>query len=301
MSAPIPTRSVKLSQSPCAADSSESAHRVPFRIPERLYGIVGHPLGHTLSPLLHNWGFALHSLPAVYMAWPVPPGRFASFMEAVRTLPVHGASVTIPHKEEALRLCDRVTDRARAVGAVNTLFLEDGVVCGENTDVTGFLAPLRARGVRIDEALVLGAGGAARAVLAGLVELGVRRVRISNRTHDKAMELAGAFGADVVPWDERGSAAAGLVVNTTPCGMQGARMGESPLPDGAFTGRGMAYDLVYNPLTTRFLADARAAGWETQDGLGMFVEQGREQFRIWTGLDLPAAGARRLIAEALGL
>lgn len=271
------------------------------RIPERLYGIVGHPLGHTLSPLLHNWGFALHDLPAVYMAWPLPPGCLPAFMDALRTLPVAGASVTIPHKEQALCLCDRVTERARAVGAVNTLYWEDGAVCGENTDVTGFLAPLRARGLCPAEALVLGAGGAARAVVAGLVELGVRRVRIANRSPEKATSLAASFGCEAVPWEERARAMGGLVVNTTPCGMQGPRCGDSPLPSGAFTGRGLAYDLVYNPLTTRFLAEARNAGWETQDGLSMFVEQGREQFRIWTGLDLPADGARRLVEQALGL
>lgn len=273
----------------------------PTHIPDRLYGIIGHPLSHTLSPLLHNWGFSLHGLSDVYMAWPLPPDELPRFMAAVHILPIHGVSVTIPHKQAVMPYCDVLSSRAQAVGAVNTLYWYQGALHGENTDVTGFLAPLRHRAGRYDEALVLGAGGAARAVVAGLVELGVAHIRITNRSPEKAVALAEAFGVEVVPWSERAAAVCGLVVNTTPCGMSGSQAHESPLPASAFKGRGLAYDLVYNPLATPFLADAKAAGWDVQDGLAMFVAQGCEQFRLWTGFELPEAEARLLIARALGL
>lgn len=291
----------------------------PF-LPRELYGIIGHPLGHTMSPLLHNWGFGLLDVPAVYMAWPLEPGRVGDFITAVRTLPIRGASVTIPHKQAVLPLLDGVSDRARAVGAVNTLYWRDGQLLGENTDVTGFLAPLRQRaaaGWRCERALVLGNGGAARAVLAGLRELAgagegvVGTVAVTGRNAEKAAPLAAEFGAEVVDWDARVHWGAGLVVNTTPMGMSGERQGDTAFPAQGFAAqgvaaggdgrRGLAYDLVYNPLRTRFLSEAADAGWDTQDGLGMFVEQGREQFRLWTGLELPAEGARTLVAVALGL
>jgi shikimate dehydrogenase len=282
----------------------------PF-LPRELYGIIGHPLGHTMSPLLHNWGFGLLDIPAVYMAWPLEPGRVGDFVTAVRTLPIRGASVTIPHKQAVLPLLDGVSERARAVGAVNTLYWRDGRLLGENTDVTGFLAPLRQRaseGWRCARALVLGNGGAARAVLAGLNELGrtgdgvVGEVAVTGRNAEKAAPLAAEFGAGVVDWEARTAWGADLVVNTTPMGMSGERQGDTAFPAQGFSGRtGLAYDLVYNPLRTRFLSEAADAGWDTQDGLAMFVEQGREQFRLWTGLELPAEGARTLVAVALGL
>lgn len=269
------------------------------RLPGALYGIIGHPLGHSLSPLLHNWGFELLKLDGVYLPWPLEPEKLPDFLTAVRALPIRGVSVTIPHKQAVLPLLDRVSERARRVGAVNTLYWDGDALCGENSDVLGFLAPLRGR--TFAEALVLGAGGAARAVLAGLAELGVPRVRLANRTAARARELAAEFGVEAAPWEERAAGGADLVINTSPLGMRGEREGETPLTRDDFSGRGLAYDLVYNPLRTRFLAEADAAGWETQDGLSMFVEQGRAQFRLWTGRDLPADRARELLRTALGV
>lgn len=268
------------------------------RQPGTLYGIIGYPLGHSLSPLLHNWGFSQLGLDGMYMAWPLEQEKVADFITAARTLPIRGVSVTIPHKQTVLPLLDRVSDRARRLGAVNTLYWDRDALCGENTDVLGFLAPLRGRS--FSEALVLGAGGAARAVLAGLAELGVPRVRLANRTAARARELAAEFGVEPLPWEERAAVGADLIVNASPLGMRGERAGETPLTREGFSGRGLAYDLVYNPLRTRFLAEAESAGWETQDGLGMFVEQGRAQFRLWTGRELPADGARELLRAALG-
>lgn len=315
-----------------------------FVIPRQLYGIIGHPLGHTMSPALHNWGFALHGIPAVYMAWPLQPGGTGDFVQAMRTLNIRGASVTIPHKEAVQAFLDRITDRARAVGAVNTLFWRDGELWGENTDVTGFLAPLLRRYGKVTEgdcglaeggesyplpraALVLGAGGAARAVLAGLQELGVATVYLCNRTNAKAASMVNAVAHEFarltpdmppdacpvryLPWEDRTSVPVDLVINTTPLGMAGERVGETPYPAEALAWQRqqraanapppLAYDLVYNPLHTRLLCEAAAAGWDTQDGLDMFVEQGREQFRIWTGHMLPAPEARQRVAALVGV
>ena len=128
--------------------------------PTALYGIIGHPLGHSLSPALHNWAFARAGLPGVYMAWPLVPESLAEFFSAVRVLPIRGGNITLPHKVEAMALLDEISPRAGRVGAVNVFYWKDGRLCGDNTDVAGFLAPLRKK--RVASALVLGAGGASR-------------------------------------------------------------------------------------------------------------------------------------------
>ena len=264
----------------------------------KLYGIVGHPLGHSLSPVLHNAGFARVGWPGSYHVWPVAPERLGDFVSAVRLLPVHGASVTIPHKEAVLPLLDHVTPRARRVGAVNTLYWESDALCGDNTDVLGFLAPLCGQPAA-RQALVLGAGGAARGALEALREHGVARVGITNRNAAKAQALAREFGAECIPWEERADTGADMIINATPLGMHGARQEETPLPLEGFVGAGLAYDLVYNPLETRLLREARSAGWRVQDGLDMLVAQGLAQFALWTGQALDPAWGRALLLEAL--
>ena len=274
--------------------------------PRQLYGITGYPLGHSLSPRLHNWGFAQQELSAVFLAWPVPPQEVEDFVRAVRVLDIRGACVTIPHKESVLPLLDRVSDRARRVGAVNTLHWDGEMLCGENTDVDGFMAPLQAAGATFtpQRVLVLGAGGAARAVLAGLYEMygqgdSMPRVAVSNRHADKAQTLAQDFGVGIVDWDARHHWQADMVVNTTPLGMRGAAEAQTPFEAQGFQGQGLAYDLVYNPLETRFLREAQGAGWAVQDGLSMFVAQGLAQFRLWTGRELSVEAARTLLLAAL--
>ena len=265
-----------------------------------LFGIVGYPLAQTMSPMLHNWGFAKAHVPGVYMTWPTAPEKLADFFIAVRTLPIRGGSITLPHKVPAMSLLDKVTDRAKRVGAVNAFYWEGGTLWGENTDVTGFMAPLKGR--KFKNALVLGAGGACRAVLAGLQELGVPEIFIANRTASKAEALAGDFGITRVDWEERASVGAELVVNSTSQGMKGDYVNDTAFPGEGFKGKGLAYDIVYNPMQTRFMKEAAEAGWETQGGLAMFVEQAREAFRLWTdGKDLPAEGAAELVKKGLGL
>jgi len=258
------------------------------------YGIIGHPLGHSMSPALHNWALARAGLPGAYQAFPVEPAALPAFMARVRTLPLAGLSVTIPHKVAVMAFLDGVSERARRTGAVNTVHWDGDRLLGENTDVPGFLAPLRALGATPETALVLGAGGAARAVLAGLAELGVPRVFVTARSLPKAQALAAEFSAQATPWDQRTATRADLLVNTTPLGMRGADQGGSPWPASTPLAPGqIAYDLVYNPRQTVFLARACATGARTVGGLEMFLHQGLEQFRLWTGqvFDLPAARA----------
>lgn len=267
------------------------------KIATRIYGIIGYPLGHSLSPALHNWAFAAADIPAVYLAWPLAPGKVGDFISAMRTLPIAGASVTIPHKETVLPYLDALTDAARAVGAVNTLFWDEERLVGDNTDVAGFTAPLQ--GLACDAALVLGAGGAARAVLAGLKELGVREVYLANRTPERSAALAAEFGALIVDWEQRATLDPGLLVNATPLGMRGAQADASPWPAAGFRPGQIAYDLVYNPLETRFLREAAAAGARSVDGLTMFLGQAAGQFKRWTGDAFELAAAREMLVEML--
>ena len=218
--------------------------------PREVYGVIGHPLGHSLSPLLHNWGFQRLGLPKVYMRWPVTPAALPGFVQAVRALPVAGLSVTIPHKERVLPHLDGVSPRVRELGAVNTLYWREGRLLGENTDVSGFAAPLRQIGSGVHSGVVLGAGGAARAVILGLREMGVVSIRIAARNHDKAAGLARELGASVLDWEEREHAAGDVLVNATPLGMAGKWSQETPFPfPASLSGFETVYDLVYNPPT----------------------------------------------------
>lgn len=265
-----------------------------------IYGIIGWPLGHTLSPALHNWGFSRLSIDARYETFPLEPEGLPAFMDRVRTGEIRGLSVTIPHKRAVMARLDRITDRARRVGAVNTLFWDGDALCGENTDVIGVVAPLGRLPSLPGSALILGAGGAARAAVAGLLELGVADVAVANRTRAKAEGLAADFSVRVVDWAARMDESPGLICNTTPLGMSGANRDRSPWDADRFPEGCAAYDIVYNPLETRFLRDAAAAGCAVISGLEMFLHQGLAQFRLWTGRDMDEAGARALLLDALG-
>ena len=266
---------------------------------QRQFGIIGHPLGHTLSPLVHNWGFSRFDLDARYRPWPTLPEDLPAFMARFRETPIEGLSVTIPHKTAVMAYVDAITDLGRSVGAVNTLYWRDGRLWADNTDVEGFSRPLLVRGIAPKKALVLGAGGAARAVVAGLVRLGVPEVGVTGRSQDKAQALATEFGVAAVPWDDRGGSGADLLANATPMGMAGRFEGVSPFPAKALTSGTVVYDLVYNPHDTRLVLDAIAAGACVVPGVEMFLYQAVEQFRLWTGRTLPDDELRPLIMEAL--
>lgn len=270
-------------------------------LPQQLFGVIGWPLGQSLSPLLHNTGFQALDIPAVYMAWPVEPDRLAAFMDSLRILKIRGLSVTIPHKISVMARLDNMSEAAALAGAVNTLFWRDDDLCGENTDVAGFLAPLRDLPLDDMDALILGAGGAAHAVGAALKLSGCPQARIASPGNKRQYPLAERFGFTAIPWEERYQMPATLVINATPLGMHGDLEGETPydFARAPQVASGHAYDLVYNPLRTRFLAEAAKAGRRCISGLAMFYGQGNAQFRLWTGRDLPEA-ARTALEKALG-
>ncbi|WP_052812751.1 shikimate dehydrogenase [Desulfonatronum thioautotrophicum] len=267
-------------------------------IPEQLYGIIGHPLGHSMSPLVHNWGFQHCALLAAYFRWPTPPERLPEFVTAVRCLPIAGVSVTIPHKRTIMPFLDGMTTDARRVGAVNTLMWQEGALWGDNTDVQGFLAPLLGVSESLNSALVLGVGGASRAAVIGLQQLGVASLLVCGRNPDATRTLADQLGCGWLDWKQRHQWSGDLLVNATPLGMAGSFAQQSPWP-GKLTGIGIAYDLVYNPQDTGFLRQAADSGVRTIGGLEMFIAQAQGQFRLWTKKELPADSLRELLSAVL--
>jgi len=255
-------------------------------------GVAGWPIAHSRSPVLFDHWFGATGIAGRYVPLAIRPERFAEVYRALPHAGFRGINVTIPHKLDALRLADEATEAARSIGAANMIcFAEDGRIVADNTDAYGFIENLRHAepGWRPEAgpALVLGAGGAARAILHGLLGAGVPEIRLANRSRDKAEGLADAFGPRIacVDWDARAAAGAGamLVVNATSLGMTGKPALEMPLdavPDGA-----LVNDIVYVPLETPLLAAARRRGLRTVDGLGMLLHQARPAFRAWFGVD----------------
>ena len=257
--------------------------------PPPLAGVIGWPVGHSRSPALHGHWLRRYGLPGAYVALAVRPEALEAALRGMAALGFAGGNVTLPHKERALALADSATPRARRIGAANTLVVRDGAFEADNTDGFGFIENLRqnAPDWRADAgpALVLGAGGAARAVVAALLDAGAPEVRLANRTRDRAEALAQALGGPVTVLDWRQAAAAAdgaaTLVNTTSLGMTGQPPLELSLdaaPPGA-----LATDIVYAPLETPFLRRAAARGLRTVDGLGMLLHQARPGFEAWFG------------------
>lgn len=275
---------------------------IPNKKPQGQYGIIGWPLGHTKSPLLHNWGLKESGLPGAYVAWPTEPGnKLKAFLAEVRVRRIKGVSVTIPHKQTVIPFLDGLTDRAKAVGAVNTLFWRDGKLMGDNTDVDGIVAPLLPHKDKIASALVLGAGGAARAACAALKALGVADAAVANHTPGKALGLARDFGIRAVPWEERAGTPWSLIINATPLGTAGEHVNESPWPQDGFKDVSLVFDMVYNPVRTRLICEAQEAGVACVSGQSMFLHQGLAQFEIWTGKRLDEKRARQLLMADMAL
>ncbi len=258
----------------------------------QLFGLVGNPLGHSLSPALHNALFAADKRDAVYL--PLEAESFADFLEFDAAVPVRGASVTIPFKECALEAAAAPSSEAEAVGAVNTLIAAGGLRRAENTDVGGFIRPLRERALPAGlRALVLGAGGAARAAIHGLRLMGMS-VCVVSRTAARARSLAACFQAEWSEWERIPELRWDLLVNTTPVGSQ-PHADQTPVRAADLTG-GWVYDLVYNPMETRLLREAAGKGCGTISGLEMFLEQAAEQQRLWFGKRPQAKNMREAIA-----
>jgi len=254
-------------------------------------GLLGWPVFQSRSPKLHGYWLEHYGIPGVYVPMPVVPGMLADAIRGLRALGFAGCNVTLPHKEEAARLMDRLDPVAQRMGAVNLIVVEpDGSLSGYNKDGYGFIQNLR-DGKRdwdaaAGPAVVLGAGGGARSVVASLIEEGAPEIRLINRTRTRAEELAAQFGAPVkvFDWSERHAALVGsaLVVNTTNQGM----IGQPPLDLDlrALPSDVLVCDIIYNPLETKLLADARARGNPVVNGLGMLLHQARPAFEAWFGV-----------------
>jgi shikimate dehydrogenase len=264
--------------------------------------LIGWPAAHSRSPLIHKYWLTALGIAGDYRIEAVEPAAFADFVASLAARGYRGANVTIPHKERALALS--VPDaRARAVGAANTLYFKDGALCSTNTDVEGFINNLDASAPgwdRAGEALVLGAGGSSRAVLFGLLERGMTRIHLANRTIERAQSLADQFGDRVTPvaWEAVNDVLprAGLVVNTTSLGMKG----QPPLDIvvDALPAAATVADLVYAPLETGLLKAARARGLTTADGLGMLLHQAVRGFELWFGQRPVVTPELRALVEA---
>jgi shikimate dehydrogenase len=260
------------------------AHHAPIA------GVIGWPIAHSRSPRLHGHWLKRYGINGHYLPLPVMPEHLAEVLRAMPRMGFVGANVTLPHKESVLALADVVTDRAALIGAANTLiFRPDGPIHADNTDGYGFIANIRQNAPGwipdLGPAAVIGAGGAARAVVASLLESGVPELRITNRTRLRAQQIRSEFGAKVVvyDWDDAGAMLEGAltVVNATSMGMVGKpplRVALDALAPGT-----LVTDLVYTPLITPFLAEAQARGCEIVDGLGMLLHQGAPGFERWFG------------------
>ena len=272
----------------------------------RLAGVMGWPVSHSRSPRLHGFWLDAYGIDGAYVPLAVPPDRFEQALRALPSLGFRGANVTVPYKEAALALADHADDHARRIGAANTIVVgDDGALHASNTDGFGFLEHLRATAPSWSPnapALVLGAGGASRAVIVALVDAGVPEIRLANRTAARADALADELAGPItpLPWETRGdaTAACGLVVNTTTLGMTGQQPLDMTL-DGVGEGA-VVYDLVYAPLETPLLADARRRGLATVDGLGMLLHQARPGFAAWFGHEPEVTDELyRFVAEGL--
>jgi shikimate dehydrogenase len=251
-------------------------------------GLIGFPVGHSLSPAIHNHWIAQYGLRGKYEAHAVAPEHLRDAMRRLVDEGYAGFNITIPHKQAAMDLCDTLDNTAHAVGAVNTVKIEDGRLRGFNTDAAGFIENIRHGAPDFDfsrgAALVIGAGGAARAVVYGLRQAGAKTIRIANRTQEHAEKLARDFGIGLQECESgaEGLKDVALLVNTTPLGMKGQPslgFDVSLLPADA-----VVNDIVYNPLETTLLRDASARGLRTVGGLGMLLHQAAAAFEIWTGI-----------------
>jgi shikimate dehydrogenase len=270
-----------------------------------LAGVMGWPVGHSLSPRLHGFWLRQHRIDGAYLPLAVGPDRLGQALRALPALGFRGVNLTIPHKEPALALVDRTTPAAARIGAINTVIVGQDGLLGDNTDGYGFIASLAAGAPNwqagAGPAVLLGAGGAARAIAIALIDAGAPELRLVNRTLARAKTLAGQLadaarerGAAlaVLPWQaEDALAGASLLDNTTSLGMTGQPPLEidlAPLPE-----RALVTDIVYHPLETGLLSAARARGHAVVDGLGMLLHQARPGFRAWFGVDPEVSDALR--------
>jgi shikimate dehydrogenase len=278
------------------------------RATTKVYGIFGHPVSHSLSPIMHNAAFRKLNLDCVYVAFDIHPSNLESATHAIKSMGISGVNVTIPHKERIISFLDATAPEVALTGAVNTVKNEDGKLTGYNTDVEGFLMAIKEdlgvtpKGLRI---FLLGAGGAARAVLTGLCMTGASEIYLINRTLDKANALASEFktsykGISIEPYAledtgsvERSLRTADLLINASSAGMEG--VGSTNLQLELLPKSSLVYDLVYKPRETALLNKAKEFGLKSAGGISMLLYQGAKSFEIWTGKVAPVDEMRRAI------
>lgn len=279
----------------------------------KLLGVIGHPVEHSLSPVMHNAAIAHLGLDYVYLPLPVAPENLETAVAGFAAIGLQGFSITIPHKQAILPLLTHISETAEAVGAVNTVWRTDEGWSGTNTDVEGFIAPLQAQSRDWSQtiALVLGNGGAARAVVAGLAQLGCAEIWVAGRNADKLevfqhswQGLPAAAKLHTCTWDALPEhlPTAGLVVNATPIGMH-PHVDQSPLSEveiAKLAAGSIAYDLIYTPNPTRFLQQAQTQGATAIDGLEMLVQQGAAALKIWLQQPVPIDVMRHALQQYLG-
>jgi shikimate dehydrogenase len=266
--------------------------------------VIGWPIAHSRSHIIHNYWLRTYDLEGTYERIAVPPGEFLQFTARVGVEGLQGGNVTLPHKEAAFAASDRLTDAARAIGAVNTIWRDGEALCGDNTDAFGFLANLDADApgwrTEVKTAVVLGSGGAARAIGFALLLAGVERIRLHNRTFERAQRLATTLGAKfaAASWAASGTSLpeADLVVNATSLGMQGQRPLDVDLESLKPTA--IVADLVYVPLQTALIEEAATRGHRVVTGLGMLLHQAVPGFERWFGLRPAVTPELRAAVEA---
>lgn len=278
----------------------------------KLLGVIGHPIEHSLSPVMHNAAIAALGLDYVYVPFAIAPTDLPQAIEGFQAIGLRGFSVTIPHKQAIIPLLSQISDLAKAVGAVNTVYRVEAGWSGTNTDVEGFLAPLQAlqRDWSQTTALILGNGGAARAVVAGCAQMGVANVQVVGRDRQKLDAFRASWQAAPVAvnltvhvWEELPSLVpqADLLVNTTPIGMH-PHTDASPLTASELAqlpANSVAYDLIYTPRPTQFLQQAQAQGAIALDGLEMLIQQGAAALRLWLQQEVPVDVMRQSLLDYL--
>jgi shikimate dehydrogenase len=261
-----------------------------------LLGLIGNPVAHSLSPAMHNQAFAAIGYNAAFLAFRVTDP--ASAINGIRALNFKGVSVTLPHKVAIMEYLDEIDETAARIGAVNTIVNRQGRLIGYNTDCPGALEALRTQTtIQGKSVALIGAGGAARAIGFGLVSAG-GRVTVFNRSRSSGERLAGDLQAEFAPLNDWQPNRYEILTNTTPVGMH-PDTDKTPIPKEHLSDHLVVMDIVYNPLETRFLKEAAAKGCRTINGVAMFVFQGAQQFKLWTGQKAPVEVMRKAVLEAL--
>ena len=258
-----------------------------------VYGIIGDPVSHSLSPLMHNYAFRKLNIKAVYGAFRVKPEDLENAIKGIRALNIKGLSVTIPHKENVMKYLDEIDEIGLEIGAINTIVNKEGILKGYNTDWLGVLYAFEKNGVNLRDKkiVILGAGGASKAVIYAVKKGGAKKIEVYNRTFEKAQKLADKFKIIARPWEELDRSSGDIIIQTTSVGL---KEWKSPVEEEILKRFKIAMDIVYSPLKTKFLTLAEKYA-KIIDGLQMLVYQGVEQFKLWTGKEPPTEEIKELV------